>query len=278
MNQTRSAYIFLAPAILLFLLFVLIPAVTQIIFGFYKTDFNSWEWVGLANYVKVFTDPKLLVVLRNTFIYAVLFTVGAAGTSYAVAISSLTFSKRMQNYVRFAFFIPGFVAGMVVSMIWAWIYGTRAGLANYLLSLFGIEKVIWFRQAITGIPAITFKSAITVSGANMILLMARMLSIDPEIYDSAVVDGASWLRIKLQIVTPIIIPVLMLVILSNVIGGFYLWESIYVMAPYDHMSNLMYSVYKTGFLFGHHGLASAQGVILLLIVAGISLTYKRLRE
>lgn len=261
--------------IILTIMFSLVPGAVQLGLGFLETNFNASKWVGLKNYVKVFTDPKLLRVIVNTFAYTVFFAVGVTTMAYTASILVFNHSRAIQGYIRFALYIPQVTAGIVMAMIWSWIYSPRNGLANYILGLFGFEKVIWFERAITGIPAISFKVVLTNSGIYTMLFMARMLMLNNEIFDSAKVDGAGWWDIKVRIVTPMMLPVIGIVLMFNTIGGLQMYESVYVMAPYDHMANLMYSIYTTGFIYSHYGLAAAQGMILFLLSVAIAILYRR---
>jgi len=255
-------------------MFMIVPGLIQLNLGFYETNYNVSKFVGLANYVKIFTDENLLVVIRNTFLYGAGMAVGITSLSLSVSLLTFNSSRRLQNYVRFVFFIPFFAAGMVWAMIWKWMYAPD-GLINYLLGLAGIERVIWFDRAITGIPAILFKIVLGGSGFQILIYMARILSISPELFEAARVDGLGWWGIRFRVIVPILRPLIALTLLINFVNGMRMYESVYVMAPYDYMSNLMYSIYTTGFLYGHYGLANAQGVVLLALILGVAVIYRR---
>ena len=115
-------------------------------------------------------------------------------------------------------------------------------------------------------------SIIVVSiGGQLIILLSAILGIDKSIYDSALIDGASWWQIKTKIIIPIIAPTIYIITLFGVIGAFQIWESIFILSPITTAYNLMYDSYSTAFRFSHYGLGSAKSIILMSLILIVAL-------
>jgi len=264
----------LGPALILTALFTLWPLGEVVRLSLLQTNFIVTKWVGLGNYVRAFRDADFVLSIANSGLYILLIVAMVVGGGLIVALTAFPLGKRWHDMTRFVFYIPALSAGIIISQVWKWVFH-RAGPLNWLLGLFGAEPVSWVSQWYTAIPMVGLVVATSGFGAEIIILLAAMLSIDKSLFDAARIDGASPLQIKLRIVIPIVSPTIWMMILIAGIQAPQVFETIYAMAPYNYSATMTYHIYRQAFQMGRYGMASAQAVILLIFVG--ALTYARQR-
>lgn len=268
-------WILLLPAIVFAAGFSVWPIVTLIQYSLLKTNFITTEFVGAANYIRAFSDPAFLKSWLNSFGYMAFMVIGQTSIALAAALMTFTLSKRWHDAVRIVFYIPALAAGIIIAQAWRWIFHTE-GPANWLLGLAGLERVAFFAQSATAIPAISLIVITAGLGGTTIILLAGILGINTELYDAARMDGATSARIKRSIIIPILRPMLALVSLLSMLAALQIFETIYALAPYDYTATVTFHIYREAFQFGRFGLASAQAVILLVVTAGLTILKRRI--
>lgn len=241
----------------------------------FKSNYIVTEFIGLQNYVKSFQNPVFIRILVNSLLYSVFFMVVQTTVSVAVTFAAMGLSKPWQTYIRTVVFIPTFTAGLVITTVWKWIYHPTVGLANYFIGLFGAEPVIWMGGRYVAIISIGVSMILSVIGGNILLLMSSEKGISRELYESAIVDGASSLQMKFRITLPLIFPTVCILLLLQMLMGFQMWETIYLMTPVQSANNLMYDVWDTAFASSKYGLGAAKAVILMLIVTVLSVIKRK---
>jgi multiple sugar transport system permease protein len=277
-NKGILPYLLVVPAFLLFMVFSLGPLADIFRLSVLKTDYINSKFVGLANFKKIFTDPIFRQTIGNSFIY-VLFIVPAV-TLIATFISLLVVNMKawIHTYIRFVFYVPLLASGVIIANVWRWIYHPRGGLLNWLLSIIGLPAVIWFGGRWTAIMGVSMVVVTSTIGVHIIIYLASIKAIPKELYEAALIDGANWRQIRLRIVLPQILPTVLLMMLMNTIGAFQVWESIFLLAPYEYSQNIMYSVYTTGFMYSHFGLASAKSLVLIAIILTVAIIQRRIKR
>jgi ABC-type sugar transport system permease subunit len=261
-------YFLLLPAVAFFLLFTAWPLADLFRMSLLKTNFITSDPVGLLNYLASFQEPAFLRSLSNSTLY-LLFVVPAetiGALILALAVSRLT--KLWQDISRIVIYLPALVAGIIISQVWRWILHAD-GPINWALSLLGLHGIDWFGASIPAIPAISFIVAISSLGSNVIILFAAILSIDRSIFEAAKIDGATIRQTNRMIVVPVIWPSIVLVMQVACINALQIFETIYALAPYQHAATVTYSIYQQGFQFSKWGMASAQALILLVVIVAI---------
>ena len=279
--KINKAYLFLLPSVAFFTVFTLTPVVMMGVLSLFKTDYITSEFVGLRNYVNALTEPAFRQAIVNSLIYC-MFTV-TLGTSISlfVALTAYRHSHVFRDFVRFAFMIPSLAAGVVIANAWKWIFDYRRGLANYLLSVIGMEPVMWFGHQITAIVIISLIVVNLWIGGWVILYLAILTSVRKEVIDSAKIDGASWWQIQTKILIPLIAPWILFIILLQIISTFQIWENIYLLTsggPTGSTATVVYNIYDTGFLQSRYGIASAKSMILVVIIMGLALAKNKLEK
>lgn len=267
--KQRWAYYFLLPGLLLLLVFNVYPVVETVFLSFTNYTLNTKEFIGLANFVKLFSDHKFIQAYVNCFKY-VLFLVPAIVVFSLLIANVLVRSKPwIQSVFRGAFYLPTVVGGVVIAAVWIWIFHPLNGLFNFVVSQFGGEAIAWLADVRYAMPAVCLVVLTWTLGTPIIIFMAGMLGISPELYESATIDGATRTQTFFHITIPVLKPVIVFILTMEIINVFQLWEVVYLLTnggpSYSTMS-IGFLIYNTAFVSGKYGLAAAQGVILTLTI------------
>jgi multiple sugar transport system permease protein len=266
---------FLAPAVFFFVLMTIVPVVMMVWLSFHESNLITTRYVGLSNYVRMFTDKRLLGSLVNTLLYTAIIAPAITALCVGVALVVHSLPKHWQQPARLVIYAPMMTAGVVISGAWRWIFSPREGLANWLLSLVGAQPVVWFSTRLTSIPTISFIHTITYVGGMAIIVTAALKAVGTDVLDAAKIDGASQGRIVRSIYLPSIAPTVALVFLMASMGAMQIFEWIYMLAQVDGAITVMYSIYHEGFLYAHQGMASAQSVMLVVVVGLMAFAQRR---
>jgi len=280
-NNRRTAikntqiYLMLAPHLVFFWIFFLLPVISCVYLGFFDYNIFTLKFVGLKNYVFLVCDhPLFKKALLNTAIFAAVFI--PLWLAKAVIIAGLLqqFRPRLQSFFKAAYYLPHVTSVVVISLVWLWLYNPEYGLCNYLLSIFGLQKIMWLGNPSIALYAVIFMQIMISGGASIVLISAAMAAVPQSLYDAAALDGASKSKIFFKITLPLIRPVLLYHIIIGLISSFQIFSNIYVMTkggPQFSTLTIMYLIYETAFENYEFGLAAAQSVILATIIALISI-------
>ena len=136
-------YFFIFPSLLAFLIFSLYPMLDSIILSFQRLKLTGREWVGIENYLRLLDEPAFFKILTNTFLYALLIVPFGVLLSLTMATLIFRLPAAAQTFYKSAFYLPVVTSGVVLSVIWLYLYDPAFGLLNYLLGMIGIEPVLW---------------------------------------------------------------------------------------------------------------------------------------
>jgi len=280
MWKHRSGYAFIAPGYLTFIAFLLAPLVFAISLSFYKSSFDisAREFIGFEHYIRLSQDPVFLRTLKNTILYTAVIVPATIAVSLVIAFALDPLPSRLQSFFRGAFYLPGVAGGVILSVVWLWIFNPTYGLMNYLLGLVGIEPVLWLSNAPFSFWAVCIVVLTFTVGQPIILFLAGLAGLSRDILDAAVVDGANGLQQIRYIRLPLLRPVILFVLATQTIQVFQLWEVIFMLTrggPYNTSSSLVYLIYQTAFISAKYGKASAIGVVLLVIIFIITMLQMR---
>lgn len=281
-RRTKSVlwgYFFVLPSLLMFLIFSLYPMVDSIVLSFQRLRLTGREWVGVQNYARLLDETAFFTILTNTFLYALLIV--PVGVLLALAISVLIFRlpAAAQTFFKSAFYLPVVTSGLVLSMVWLYLYDPAFGLLNYLLGTIGLEPVLWLANPTFSLLSIVIMYHASHWGGSIILLTASMGGIPKELYEAAAIEGASILRQVVSITIPLLKPALTYVSILGTIASLQIFTEIFVMTrggPNYATTNLVFSIYEYGFIRFDFGRASAVAVILLVITIGLAVVQFRL--
>jgi multiple sugar transport system permease protein len=274
----RLAAVFLAPALLGFLVFLLWPTLRGVYLSF--TRFNLLtpaEWVGLSNYDRMIHDPVFWDALKVTVAYVVI-NIGVqtvAALAIAVLLQRLTQSAVLRGIVLTPYLMSNVVAGVV----WLWILDTQLGIGNEILSGLGLDRIPFLADDTWAIPSIALINVWRHVGYTALLLFAGLQAIPDDVYEAARVDGASEWRMFWRITLPLLRPVLAVVLIMTVIGSFQVFDTVAVTTaggPANATNVLQYYIYGAAFGRFQFGYASAMSVALLVVLTAITFLQYRL--
>lgn len=268
----RTALAFIAPALILYVLFIIVPTVSSVYYSFTSWDGISPDvkFIGLANYKEIFTSARFGNALKNTIILTIFISVleNAFALALAVLVDNIRWGK---NFFRSAFYIPVLISGIVSGFIWKIMYNYNFGAINSILTQIGLGD---FRQDWLGNTALTLIMIGVVlvwkgAGYYMIIYLASLQSVSTDVIEAAEIDGASpWQRFRM-ITIPLISGAFTINFTLSLINGLKVFDQINVMTdggPGFTSETLVYLLYKVGFTEGLQGFGTAVGIMLLFII------------
>ena len=268
----RTALAFIAPALILYVLFIIVPTVSSVYYSFTSWDGISPDvkFIGLANYKEIFTSARFGNALKNTIILTVFISIleNAFALALAVLVDNIRWGK---NFFRSAFYIPVLISGIVSGFIWKIMYNYNFGAINSILTQIGLGD---FRQDWLGNTALSLIMIGVVlvwkgAGYYMIIYLASLQSVSTDVIEAAEIDGASpWQRFRM-ITIPLISGAFTINFTLSLINGLKVFDQINVMTdggPGFTSETLVYLLYKVGFTEGRQGFGTAVGIMLLFII------------
>ncbi|WP_195574710.1 carbohydrate ABC transporter permease [Paenibacillus sp. 1001270B_150601_E10] len=264
-----TPYLFISPWIVGILLFTIGPLIFSLIMSFFDWPVTSApKFIGLGNYIKMFTDdPQFYKSLLITFKFAVFYVPLSLVTSLVLAML-ITQPVRGVKVFRTIFYLPAVVSGVAVSIIWGWIFNTKYGILNYALSLLGIEGPKWLIDPNSAIITIVIASAWGV-GTMMLIFYTNIKSIPPDLYESAAIDGAGPIRQFTNITLPLITPTVFFNLITSTISALQQLTLVLLLTNGGPLkSTYFYGLFVYNNAFKHHklGYASANAWFMFIII------------
>ncbi|MFB8490045.1 carbohydrate ABC transporter permease [Enterococcus durans] len=278
-EQQNIAYLFILVPVSLLLIFGIFPILMALYFSF--TDYNIIEpanWIGFANFQKIFQDEFFFVSLRNTLVYTFLYV--PLGLIVALGTAILLNKKvKVTNLFRTFFYLPVLCSTVATATIWYWLLNPQYGSLNQLLRLIGIDGPAWLYSSNWAMTAIVIMSVWMTFGGNMMIFLAGLQGINPALYEAADIEGASsWQKFR-HITWPQLSKTTFLVTTQLIIGAFQVFDQAYMLTkggPGNSTITLVYYIYNKGFGGLEMGYASALSFILFLIIFVFSLVNMKL--
>ena len=271
--------LWIAPAVILLLVFFIYPLVVTIVFSFQNAD--SSRLVGLQNYQVVFTDPGMIEVLRNNLWWLVLGTALTVGLGLVVAI--LIDRVKIESIIKSALFVPMAISFVCAGVIWRLVYLYNApnqpqgGLFNAILALFKIPAQVWLINPAFNNFALILVYVWMWTGFCMVIISSALKNIPDEIVEAARIDGATRFTMFWYITIPMVWPTIVVVATTMVINILKIFDVVYVMTNGNYHTNVVgMEFYNQLFNFQNYGLASALAVLLFLSI--IPIMYVNIRR
>lgn len=276
--KTKKFYpnYFTFPAVVLFIVFYCVP----IIAGFFMS-FTDWhikrllapKFVGFKNFARLFGDEHFILALKNTVLFAVLTTIGIVifGLLLALLLNSAVKGKA---FFRTVFYLPAVLSLIVIGIMFKAVFKMDGGVLNNILMALGLQNLIndWLGNPKTAMMCIVFVQIWKWSGFAMAIYLAGLQGISTDYYEAAMLDGATTLQKFRNITLPLLMPAFTVVITMNTIGGFKVFEQVYVMTnggpgfSTQVLSTYIYSEFSKGSL----GRSSAMSLLLFLMISIIA--------
>lgn len=283
-RETLAAFGFLAPAYLIYLLFLAIPLVAALFLSVLEVDrlTLALDFVGLANFEWIFTDPRFWRTFLNTFYFIALAVAGNVGLGLVLAILLDRNIPGPLLYVfRLAYFLPVLVSLAFVSFIWQFMFSYDLGIINYYIRQLGLPPVGWLNDQNIAMLSIVVIDVWKNVGFFIIILLAALQGVPRSLLEAARIDGASPLTTLLRIKLPFIAPVILFCVTYATIGGLQVFDSIKIITnggPGDSTRSVVMYMYSEAFSAGELGTGAASALTLLVVIAvvvAIQLGYGR---
>ena len=284
MLERRAAWQLLGPAVVLGIIFIVVPFALAVILSFTNqrlipNPHLPTRLIGLTNYTRLLADPDFLQAFRNTALFTLL--VVPFQTAIALALAVLINSRLpARNVFRGIFFLPTVITVVVVCVIWFSMFKID-GFFNTVMGLvtFGLVAPIdWLHNPYTALPAIVVLSAWQGFGFQMVIYLAGLQSINPELYEAARVDGATRWQEFWKVTMPGLRNTHIFVVVTTTILAFKLFTQVDVLTqggPQGATNTVVRYLYEMGFSRGRVGYAAATAVVFFLVVLVISLVQRR---
>jgi multiple sugar transport system permease protein len=269
---------FLLPSALPLVLFVIGPMI-----GAAWVSLTEWNllspavFVGLDNYAQLLADPETGDVFLHTLYYIVgyLPLVYVGGLALALALNT---ALKGRSFLRGIYFLPVVTSWIVVALVWRWLLNPSTGVVNTVLSWAGIDGPGWWTDPVWAMPSIILASAWKDLGFVMVILLAGLQAIDPDLIDAARVDGAGWWRRLFSVVLPLLSPSTFFVIVISLINGFQVFDQVYAMTgggPGGATQVVVQQIYDLTFRYGKAGEASALSWMLFVVILAVTVVQIR---
>ena len=272
---------FLALPVLVYLAFVILPTLNSLYYSFtdwvgYGDDFN---FVGLANFEKVFTDRLFRNAISNTAIWlALAMTVPTLlGLGLALALQG---KSRINTVYKSLFYLPICLSPIIVGIIWVWLYSPKLGIVNLALRGVGLDHIAtaWLANPKTALYAVFVAWSWQQTGLNMVIFLAGLTSVPTPLIEAARVDGANYPQTLFKVIIPMLRPATVVVLALTAINALKSFEVIWVMTmggPFNRSDTLAVFMYSESFRKYKMGYGSSAAVILFLMTLIIIVLYFR---
>ncbi|MCR6108060.1 sugar ABC transporter permease [Salipaludibacillus agaradhaerens] len=273
MNQTnRAPYFFIAPAVILFLLFTAYPIIASLYLSFQRYEGGSYSFVGLANYSRLMGDSIFWTALSNTFIIFI-FQVPIM-LILAMILASVLNSQllKLKGFFRVSFFLPAVTSLVAYSLLFSVMLQDN-GLFNELLSYIGIGPIPWLSDATWAKVSIIMAMTWRWTGYNMIIFLAALQNIPEEMYEAASIDGAGKIRQFFSITIPNLKPIILFAGILSTIGTLQLFDEPFNLTsggPGNATMTLGLYIYENGFEYFDFSYGSAVAYVVVVLVAVLS--------
>ena len=270
---TLAGYLFISPALLLFVIFILGPFIAAIVLAFY-----SWDMLtppipnGVGNFTELFRDPTLYQALGNTFVFAfasvVTHLVGAM--LLALGVNKLR-SKVASYFVRTSLFFPFVISWAAVALLWKYVLDPTFGMGTYYLKKVGFNPPDWFTDPHWALPAIIGIDWWHTIGFTFVIMLAGLQTVPAELLEAARVDGANgWQRLW-HVTVPLMSPTIFFAAVITFIGAFQIFDPVQIISPNGGPQNATLTIvmylYQKGFQAFQVGYASAVALLVFAIMA-----------
>jgi raffinose/stachyose/melibiose transport system permease protein len=281
-RETIIGWLFVAPALLMYAFFVLVPLLLTIVYSFYRWNgVGPMTWVGLKNYATIFEVPDLLGTIVNAFWLVIWFSFIPVALGLVVAsVIHRVATGRLGEVSRTVLFLPQVIPLVAAGIIWGWLLALP-GLVNQILKAIGLGEITraWLGDFDWALPAVGMIGVWVLLGFCTVLLSTGMAKIDSSLYESARIDGANWFQEFLGVTVPLLRNEIGVCLTVTVIAALAAFDIVYVSTaggPGNSTAVPGIQIYILAFTQRAVGLASALAVLLMLLVVVVIIPIQRL--
>jgi multiple sugar transport system permease protein len=279
--KNRWAYFFMAPAAAVFIVFFILPVIRGVLISFQNYSFGcGWfdNFCGLSNYVYALNDKVFLKSALNTFLYAAIVVPSNIAIALILSVLIYRLSERAQTWFKGAFYLPGVVSIVTLSIVWRYIFDFKSGVLNALLAQFGAGPVGWLTTEEMSLYSIIIFTILKGPGGALLIYLTALCNIPKDYFEAASVDGAGPVKTFVKITFPLLMPQTMFLAISLTIDAMQVFAPVMLLTeggPANSSEVVMHRVYKEAFNNLNMGAASAMSVLLFMVILAASvLQYK----
>ncbi len=275
-------YLFLIPGIVIFILLIIAPFIANVVFSFTKwSGVGTPEFIGVDNYIKAFQDKAFWASFQNNLLLIIAMTIipTIVGMFLAVILFDVVgrgMGQGTASFFRAGFYLPQVITVVVVAFAWKWLLQPNWGAANWLLRAMGLKTVNWLGDPIMARVSIMTMMVWIQIGYPLVIFMAALQRIDPQLYESAAIDGANWWVSFQRITIPQIMAEISVVVLTTIIHALKIFAPVYAMTrggPGYATSVAGYFSFKNFFERARVGYGSTVATTLSIIIMLVSIVF-----
>lgn len=281
-QEALAGYLFIAPAFLVFIVFVAGPMLAAFGFSLYKWDvFRAATFLGLDNYNRLFNDKRFFITFWNTIVYTLLEVPLNLLVALAVAmLINRRLHPALRYFLRTTYFFPVIISFVAVSILWRYllISDPTFGLINFYFAKLGISPVPWTTSSRWVLRSIVLVNIWKTFGFNLVIFLAGLQNIPRHFYEAAEIDGANFGQKFWHITIPLLTPTIFFALVIEMLHAVQLFDTAYVLTqggPGDASRPIVMYMYETGFQVFKMGYASAVAVMLFVVVMLLTLLQMR---
>ena len=279
LHEALTGYAFAAPFLIFFGLFMALPIVASLVLSF--TDFSlgdltaplSAPFIGLQNYSHLFGDEKFRGAAFNTAYFAVVGEVLTLALGLAAAVGLNRGINRFRTVYRVGYYLPVVTSIVAIAVIWRFLLDPNFGLVNGALAKLGVHGPNWLGDPNLAMPCLIAVAVWRNLGNTMVLFLAGLQGISPDLYEASGIDGANRWQQFWQVTWPMLKPTTLFVAVITSIGFLQVFEEPFVMTqggPLSKTLSVSMYMYEQGFNFFHLGYAASMAYVLFVVVAGVA--------
>ena len=279
-----SAWLFLLPALLFLAITALFPLAHSLYLSFFRLKINlpnqKMLFVGLENYLKLFSDDLLRVSTFNTLFFAIISVL--CETVLGIAVAMVLCSNKLWAKVTTSIFIvPMIMAPVAIGTLWRMMLDASTGVINYFINGLGFESISFLSNPKTAMISVIFVNIWQLTPWVTIIVAAALKNLSEEVLQAAIVDGASSLQIFTKIVLPLIRPVMIIILMIRFIDAFKVFDTVYVMTgggPGSATEMLPNYIYKQGLRYFDAGYAASLAIMFVIVMTFCSILFLKWRK
>jgi raffinose/stachyose/melibiose transport system permease protein len=287
--RQRGYYVFLIPGLILFTLVVVLPFLANIYISFTKWQgVGAPIWIGITNYQKALVDSQFWLAFKNNLLLIIAITI--IPTIIGLFLSAFLFEyvarhlgKGAVTFFRSAYYIPQIIPVVAAAVTWQWILQPDWGVANYILNIIGLPQFRhdWLGTADTALASIMLMMVWFQIGYPLVIFLAAYQRIDPEIWEAASIDGATWFQRFFLITINQIRPEIYVVVLTTIIHALKVFGQVYVMTsggPGHATSVASYYSYQNFFEKSNVGYGATVATVLAVVIMAVMVINVRVQQ
>ncbi len=275
-KQNITAYLFLAPALIFFGIFVLFPIMQGVYTSFFNYTLKDFEFIGLENYKNLMSDKVFKKSLWNTIVLVV--GVVPVIVIFSIYVADTIYKKHpiTRSFFRAVFYLPVVTGAVSVTVVWRWIFDPISGILNHLLQSANIidQPIMWLGDRRYALWAILLVLLTTSVGQPIILYVAALGNVPDSYIEAAQIDGCTDWQVFTKIKWPSLMPTTLYIVVISTINSFQCFSLIQLLTsggPNYATSTVMYLLYETAFRLRQFGYASSMGVVLAIVIGAFSI-------